>query len=88
MAKPELEPAVADEPPWSDGINEYDEKHFVTYVRLLDADKERASHEEMARIVLGIDPDTEPDRARRAVETHLRRARWMTESGYGHLLEE
>lgn len=88
MAGPETEPEVADEAPWSDEITGYDEKHSVTYLRLLDADNEQASWEDMARIVLEIDPDKEPGRARKAVESHLRRARWMTEKGYKHFLEE
>jgi len=41
---------------------------------------------DVARIVLHLDPDREPERARRAWETHLARARWMTEHGYRHLL--
>ena len=41
---------------------------------------------EVARIVLHIDPEQEPDRAKRAWESHLARARWMTEAGYQHLL--
>jgi len=32
---PELDPEIADEVPWSDAITQYDEAHFVTYVRLL-----------------------------------------------------
>ena len=39
----------------------------------------------MARRILGIDPDNEPERARKAVDSHLARARWMTEVGYRHL---
>ncbi len=39
----------------------------------------------MVRLILGIDPDSEPERARKAVESHLARARWMTEVGYRHL---
>jgi len=31
---------------------------------------------EVARIVLNIDPDREPDRARQAFESHLARAKW------------
>ena len=38
------------------------------------------------KIVLHIDPDREPDRARHAFESHLARAKWMTEHGYRHLL--
>jgi hypothetical protein len=36
--------------------------------------------------VLHVDPDREPDRAQHAFESHLVRAKWMTESGYRHLL--
>jgi hypothetical protein len=40
----------------------------------------------MARVVLGIDPAREPGRAEKAVASHLRRAQWMCEKGYRHLL--
>lgn len=74
--------AIADDVPWSDGITAYDESHFVIYLRLLDATADGASADDMAQIVLGIDPAKEPDRARKALDSHLRRARWMTEQGY------
>jgi len=35
---------------------------------------------------LHIDPDREPDRARHVFDSHLARAKWMTEHGYRHLL--
>ena len=79
--------AIADEVPWSEKITKYDEAHFVSYLRLLDASVSGASDAEMCRIVLGIDAAKEPDRAKRALESHLRRARWMTEHGYRHLLQ-
>jgi hypothetical protein len=82
----ELDPDVADDVPWSDNITPYDEQHFVTYVRLLDAEAEQADWQEVARIVLHRNPKTEPDRTRRCWEEHLRRAKWMTESGYRKLL--
>ena len=62
-----------------------DEGHAVTYMRLLDAD-EGADCREVARIVLHIDPEREPDRAWQAFESHLARAKWMTRDGYRHLL--
>jgi len=77
---------VADEVPWSDSITPYDEAHLVVYLRLLDASADGASPNEMARIVLGIDPAKEPQRAERAVDSHLRRARWMSRVGYRQLL--
>ena len=84
MTKPKSALEVADEVPWSDGITEYDDQHEETYIRLLDADEERVSKGEMARLILSINPD-KPERARKAAESHLARARWMTEVGYRHL---
>jgi hypothetical protein len=59
---------------------------FLTYLRLLDADAEGADWQEVAKIVLHIDPEREPDRAKRAWESHLTGAKWMTENGFRHLL--
>jgi hypothetical protein len=53
---------------------------------MFDADTEGADWREVARIVLHIEPEREPDRARRAFERHLARAKWMTKVGYRHLL--
>src|SRR6266404_5770324 len=71
----------------ADVLSGYDQEHLVTYLRLLDADAEGADWTEAARIVLHIDPPQEPERARRAWESHLKRAKWMTEHGYRHLLK-
>jgi hypothetical protein len=57
----------------------------IPYLRLLDADMEGADWREVARIVLNLDPEHEPDRAR-TVDSHLSRAKWMTERGYRQLL--
>ena len=70
-----------------DTPTDYDHEHLVTYLRLLDADTEGADWAEVARIVLHIDPKQEPERARRAWESHLTRAKWMMEHGYRDLLE-
>ena len=86
MQTPELNPPVADLAPTSDALTGYDEQHLVTYLRVLDAESEGADWQEVARIVLHIDPTREADRARRAWDSHLARARWMTENGYRHLL--
>jgi hypothetical protein len=86
MAKPPLDPPVADTAPVEPVLTGYDEEHLITYLRLLDADADGADWREVANIVLHIDPDREPERAKRAWESHLARAKWMTESGYRHLL--
>lgn len=85
--KPVLDPQqFADEPPISDTLTDYDHRMMVVYLRLLDAAAENADWREVARIVLKVDPDKEPARAKRMHETHLARARWMTEHGYRDLL--
>lgn len=86
MESPPLDPPVEDVAPTAAILTGYDEQHLVTYLRLLDADAEGADWQEVTRIVLHIDPSHEPERARRAWESHLARARWMTEKGYRHLL--
>ncbi len=86
MQKPPLDPDVADMAPTDPALTGYDQEHLVTYLRLLDADAEGADWHEVARIVLHLDPDREPDRARHAFESHLARAKWMTEHGYRRLL--
>ena len=79
-------PPIADIAPNETQLTDYDRAHLTTYLRLLDAASESAPWEEVARIVLELDPVREPDRARRAHETHLARARWLTEHGYRALL--
>ena len=83
---PPLAPLVADAAPDDRVLTAYDEQHLLTYLRLLDAECEGADWQEVARIVLQIDPAREPARARRAWESHLARAKWMIENGYRHLL--
>jgi hypothetical protein len=86
MQKPPLDPDVAHTAPSDSVLTVYDEEHLITYLRLLDADAEGADWREVARIVLHLDPEHESDRARRAFDSHLSRAKWMTEHGYRHLL--
>jgi hypothetical protein len=86
MQSPPHDPAVRDVAPTEAVLTGYDEQHLVTYLRLLDAAAEDADWREVARIVLHIDPNREPERARRAWETHLARAEWITKSGFQHLL--
>ena len=86
MKKPPLDPDVADVAPTDSVLTVYDEEHIITYLRILDADAEGADWRKVAQLVLHIDPVLEYDRARCAFDTHLARARWMTEHGYRHLL--
>ena len=83
---PSVDPVIADEAPVVQELTDYDHRLFICYMRLLDAEADGADWREVARVVLHIDPEREPDRAKRAWESHLARARWMTEAGYKHLL--
>ena len=87
--RPELDPDVEDEAPTRfDLITPYDEVHYVTYLRLLDAESDGADWTEVARIVLHRDPAADAARTRRCWESHLARAHWMTERGYRRILEQ
>ena len=80
--------AIADEAPWCDGITAYDQAHLALYARLLDARADGAEDDEVARLVLEIDPGKEPDRAKRCLVSHMSRAHWLTKQGYRDLLAE
>ncbi len=86
MKEPLPAPDVADVAPTDPVLTVYDEEHVITYLRMLDADAEGADWREVAQLVLKIDAALEHDRAKRAFDTHLARAKWMTEHGYRHLL--
>jgi hypothetical protein len=75
-----------DQAPSSATVTAYDERHLVTYLRLLDADAEGADWCEIVQVVFGLDAGQQPKRARQVYESHLARARWMTESGYRDLV--
>jgi len=76
----------ADRAPEISQLTAYDESHLVDYLRLLDADAGGADWREAAACILGIDAAAEPQRAKTMHDSHLARARWMTEIGYAHLL--
>jgi len=76
----------ADRAPEISQLTAYDESHLADYLRLLDADAGGADWREAAAGILGIDVAAEPQRAKTMHESHLARARWMTEIGYAHLL--
>ena len=78
---------LADFAPVEPTMTAYDQTHAKTYLRMLDADADGAAWEEVARLVLSIDPAAEPGRARRCFNTHLERARWMSANGYLEVLK-
>lgn len=79
---------LLDAPPESPVLTEYDREHMKEYIRVLDAAADGADWREAVALIFEIDPQAEPERARRVHDSHLARARWMTELGYRLLLEE
>jgi hypothetical protein len=77
-----------DEPPQSPALTSYDREHMKLYLRLLDAANDAACWKEAVAVLFGLDADREPERAKRVHDTHLARARWMSEVGYRLLLDE
>ncbi|WP_421934272.1 DNA -binding domain-containing protein [Phenylobacterium sp.] len=77
-----------DEPPQQPSLTDYDRAHLRTYLRLLDAADDGADWREAVSVIFGLDIADDPDRARRVHDSHLGRARWMTEHGYRDLLRQ
>ncbi len=84
----ELDPDVDDVAPTGDEITTYDERHFVTYLRLLDAEAEKADWKEVAQIVLHRNPVAEELGSYRCWQSHLERAQWLSREGYRKILEQ
>ncbi len=80
------QPAFLDKPPESTELTDYDRAHMKEYMRVHDAATDGADWREAVAVIFGIDPDAEPERARLVHDSHLARARWMTEHGYRQLL--
>lgn len=74
-----------DQAPEGPCLTDYDRRHIKLYMRLLDAESDGATWQEAVEVLFGISVETDPERARRIHESHLARARWMTEHGYQQL---
>lgn len=84
----ELDPDVDDEAPTGNDVTPYDERHYITYLRVLDAKAEGADWKEVARIVLHRDPAAEESRTYRCWQSHLERAQWLSREGYRRILQQ
>jgi len=75
-----------DDPPSDDNVTDYDRQHVSLYLRLLDAEAQRANWREVVNVVFGIDPTSHHARARHVYDCHLARARFLAASGHRDLL--
>ena len=79
--------SLASNAPTADAFTAYDETHMAVYLSLLHASAEGATEAEMCRDILGIDAAAEPDRAKTMLQSHLKRAHWLSTSGRQRILE-
>ena len=80
--------SIQSTPPADPTVTDYDRAHAALYLRLLDAESAAAAWQDMARLILGLDVDREPEAAARTCALHLARARWLRDSGFFRLLRE
>ena len=78
-------PSFLDEPPVSQSLTAYDREHMALYMRLIDSARDGAAWQEAVQAIFGLDPAHDPERCRHVHDSHLARARWMTEQGYREL---
>ena len=76
----------ADHAPEYPHLTDYDRAHLKDYLRLLDAAEAKADWREVALVVFGLDPQSQPERARSMHDSHLARARWISQQGYRDLV--
>lgn len=75
--------------PTDQAFTPLDESRMALYLSVLHARAEGTADPEIARSILGIDPDAYPGKAREAVEAHHRRALWLSsEDGCRHILKD
>jgi hypothetical protein len=83
-----LAPAVADTLVWSDKITLYDQEHFITYARLLDAEADEADWRDAARIILRLDLNKNLEVAKLCWQIHLDRAKWISTTAFQGLIDK
>lgn len=73
--------ALKAETPSDDVLTYYDRQHFLTYARLLDADKEGADWRSTAANILQRDVEGDPNAAKICYYSDMQRARWVDGAG-------
>ncbi len=81
-------PVVAERAEWSEVITLYDRQHFLTYARLLSAERDKLDWRDGVRRILQQDPDRDARAARICWESHLERARWIETVGFQQAIDQ
>ncbi len=64
------------------GSSPPDRELMKTYLRLLDADRDRADWREAAAIILHLDVEKDPEGSHALFEKSLKQALWLRDHGY------
>lgn len=75
-------------PPISETVTDYDQACLRLYLILLDAESSGADWVETHRRAFGLLPEADLEYRLEQYQAHLKRARWMTESGYKQLIQD
>jgi hypothetical protein len=84
----EIEPRIQAQAPCDDALTFYDRQHFLTYARLIDADREGANWKSSAAKILQRDVENDPHGAELCYRSHLARARWLVGAGLDKFLDD
>lgn len=60
-------------------LTDYDLSHFLTYARLIDAERARVDWRKAASEILLCDVEQDPDGTLRCWQSHLARAHWVVD---------
>lgn len=67
--------------PEGETVTAYDQQHFLTYARLLDAERQAQDWREAAADILKLDVTHDPAAAQHCFRSHLARAHWIVGPG-------
>lgn len=79
--------AFEDVAPSGTEITKYDREHTMLYICLLDRKERGQDWRVTVRAFFGIDPEREPERARRVYDGHVARAISLREAPYFSAME-
>ncbi len=71
--------------PSSDNVTPYDREHFKLYLRLLDAEENDVHWKVAVEEIMGL--KSVESSSKSCWQSHLQRAKWMSNSGYRQLLD-
>lgn len=68
---------IAQNAPEGADLTGYDRRHFLTYARLIDAEREQMDWRAAASVILLCDTNRDPEGAWLCWQSHLARAHWV-----------